>query len=163
MKNKVFFFILIALTSCADQHSVKTGLEGKPIPSFKLLLSDSVSYFDTKEITAGKPTVFFYFSPYCPYCKAQMEEITKRIEILKDIQFCIFTAGSFMDMKRFYSHFQLNKYPNILAGIDQNYFFGNYFKPKGVPYIVIYGKDKILREAFIGNIEGNTIKKVAEH
>jgi thiol-disulfide isomerase/thioredoxin len=152
----------IYLTGCFSKQPEKTGHEGKPLPSFKLLLLDSTTYFDTKDIPKDKPVVLFYFGPHCPYSRAQMEEIIEDINILKDIRFYFFTTWSFAEMKAFYKHYQLNKYSNIIMGQDYMNFFVEYFEAQGVPYMAIYGKDKILRKAFIGRIFGKQIKEVTE-
>ena len=157
----LLLFIVITVVGCYERKPEITGLEGKPIPSFKLLLSDSSTYFDTKTIPAGKPTVLFYISPQCPYCRAQMNEIIEDMDRLKNIHFYVFTAWPFTAMKQFYSNYQLNKYPNITAGIDYTNFFGKYFKASGVPYTAIYNKDKKLNAVFVGSIGVKEIKKSA--
>lgn len=154
--------LLIGLTSCFSRDPEKTGLEGKPIPSFSLLLADSTSYLNTQNIPSGKPVVFFLFGPHCTYSHAQMDEIIKYMSILKDIRFYLLTTAPFGEMKEFYNHYQLNKYSNITAGIDYTNFFGDYFEARGVPYLAIYRKDKRLHEAFIGKIDGRQIRDSAE-
>lgn len=157
---QILLAITVTIISChGSPKPIKTGLEGKLIPSFKLLLVDSSTYFDTKEIPNGKPVVLFYFEPYCPYSQAQMDEIIKKIETLNDIRFYIFTAWPYADMKKFYSHFQLNKFSNITTGIDPSHSFSKYFNPPGVPYLAIFGKDKKLIDAFVGSLHSEVIKK----
>jgi len=161
MKNAYFFIIIITLVGCFGKEPEKTGLEGKTLPSFKLFLADSTTYFDTKDIPSGKPVVLFYFGPHCPYSKSQMLEIINNMESLKDIRFYIFTTWSFRELKMFYSLHELKKYPNLVAGVDYTNFFANYFSAEGVPYLAIYGKDKRLKGCFVGKIDGNQIKSVA--
>lgn len=139
-----------------------TSLEGELLPSFKLLLPDSTTYFDTKDISGKQPVVLFYFSPRCPYCHQQMEEICKSAERLKHIRFYIFTVYPFPEMKIFYEQYQLKNFPNIAMGIDNELFFGNHFKTKQVPYMAIYGRDKRLKGAFLGKLYSRQIKAVAE-
>jgi hypothetical protein len=162
MRQIALLILGLYLAGCYSKQPEKTGLEGKPLPSFKLLLTDSTTYFDTKEITKGKPVALFLFGPHCPYSKAQMEEIIEDMDILKDIHFYIFTNWSFPEMKAFYSHYQVNKYPNITMGQDYKNFFVDHFEAKGVPYMAIYGKDLKLRKAFVGKIFGSQIKEIAE-
>jgi len=92
-----------------------------------------------------------------------MDEIIKNISSLKDIRFYVFTAWPFVEMKDFYRHYQLNKFPNVVVGLDYSNFFVDYFRAQGVPYMAIYGKDKKLKEAFVGNVYGKQIKEVAEN
>jgi thiol-disulfide isomerase/thioredoxin len=148
---------------CIERNSEKTGLEGTPLPSFDLLLTDSSTLFNTESIPKGKPTVLFYFAPRCPYSRAQMETIIEDMDMLRGLQFYIFTNVSFKEMKAFSEHYNLNKYPNVIVGQDRKHFFADYFKTPGVPYIAIYNRDKSLNKAFIGKIYSNLIKRVAEN
>jgi hypothetical protein len=161
---KAIFVILgiISLYSCLHKKPETTGLEGKSMPSFKVLLADSSTFFDTQNLRQGQPAVLFYFSPRCPYSRAEMEEIIKNIDRLKNIQFCIFTSFPFPEMKLFYRHYHLEKYQNIKTGIDCTDFFARYFNAHGVPYLAIYGNDKKLRNLFVGDVDGTQIREIAE-
>src|SRR5579872_191676 len=101
MKKLCFLALLTFLCGCFGKTPEKTGLEGKPLPSFKLLLTDSSTNFDTRNIPGDKPVVLFYFGPYCPYSRAQMEEIIKNMNQLQDVRFCLFTSYPFTQMKDF--------------------------------------------------------------
>jgi protein-disulfide isomerase len=161
MKTIIFLLSLIAFMACNTRRQpIKTNFDGKPLPAFKLLLTDT-TFMNTGNISAGKPAVLFYFNPNCPYCRAQMEDIVKNISSLKDIRFYIFTTWPFPAMRAFYNHYQLGKYPNISVGVDYTNFFIYNFKPKGTPYLAIYGKSKKLNEAFLGKINIDQLKEVA--
>jgi len=164
MKRIILALSVLSMFGCNNRlPSVKTGFEGKPLPEFNLLLNDSTTYINTANIPAGKPVVLFYFSPECPYCRAQMDGIIKDMTTLKDIRFYIFTSWPFPEMKAFYKHFQLNKYPNISVGVDYADFFAGHFKATGVPYMAIYQKDKKLNKAFLGNVNSKQIIEVAQN
>ncbi len=164
MKKITLALCLVTLFGCKNTRPpVITGFEGKPLPAFTLLLSDSVTYINTQNIPIGKPVVLFYFSPKCPYCRAEMSDIVKDITLLKNLEIYVFTNWSFSAMKQFYDEYQLNKYPNLKVGVDYaNYFEGN-FNAYGVPYIAIYRKDGLLNKAFVGKIDVQLIKDVAEN
>lgn len=152
-----------ALVSCNQTESVKTGLEGKQMPSFRLLLADSTTYLDTKDIPEGRPTVLFDFGPHCPYSRSQMTEIIKDMKDLKNINFYVFTSASFNEMKTFYEHYKLNNYSNIIAGIVTSHSFEEYFQVTGVPYLAIYDDDKKLKKSFEGKIYTKQIKKAIDN
>jgi thiol-disulfide isomerase/thioredoxin len=162
MKPIALLIILVGLAGCFNRDPEKTGLEGKMIPSFSFLLSDSTSYLNTQHIPSDKPVVFFDFGPNCSYSRAQMEEIIEDMGTLKDIRFYLLTAFPFSEMKAFYTHYQLDKYPNITVGVDSNNFFNDYFEIRGVPYLAIYGKDHKLNAAFIGKVPVRQIREIAE-
>ena len=159
---KYFIFLIIITYGCYSKKPEKTGLEGTTLPSFNLQLADSMTYINTKDIKTDKPIVLFYYGPNCPYSQAQMEEIIDNMSILKNIQFIVFTRWPFKYMKSFNTHYELNKFSNIITGTDYKNFFADYFKVQGVPYIAIYGQDKKLIKTFIGNINGKQIKNVTE-
>jgi len=161
MKPYILIFILALLTGCFGATPEKTGLEGKSLPVFNLLLTDS-TVINTSNIPAGKPMAFFFFSPYCPHCRAQTKEITEDMDRLKDIQFYFVSSFPMPDLKAFSKEFNLKKYPNITIGIDSANIGAEYFEIMGVPYMAIYGKDKRLNKTFMGKIYSSQLKKVAE-
>jgi thiol-disulfide isomerase/thioredoxin len=150
--------IIISLFGCNRVEPVRTGFEGKPLPSFKLLLSDSTTY-NMVDVKEEKPIILFYYSPDCPYCKAQMEEMIGNIEEFKNTQLYVITDRSYSEMKTFIKKYKLNKYRNIVAGIDINRFIEPYYSLSGVPFTAIYDKNKILKEAYIGKIKSKYISK----
>jgi thiol-disulfide isomerase/thioredoxin len=161
MKSTFVYALALIFVGCFGKEPENTGLEGKSLPSFKLFLEDSTTYFDTKDIPSGKPVVLFLFGPHCPYSKSQVEEIVNNMQSLKDIQFYFFTTWSFRELKQFYKMYDLKQHPNIVAGVDYTNFFADHFSAEGVPYIAIYGKDKKLKKAFIGKIKSSQIQSVA--
>ncbi|OQP45869.1 hypothetical protein A4H97_32010 [Niastella yeongjuensis] len=127
------------------------------IPSFKLLLVDSINYFDTRDIAKGKPFVIFYYRSNCPYSRALMDEIIKNMASFKNYQFIIATRSPFNQMKSFYTHFKLNKYKNFIAGLDIENVVPEYYNVKGVPFTAIFDNDKKLVCSFTGRIDGKVI------
>jgi len=158
---KALIILTTFLCSCNSQPVLRSGLEGKSIPYFDLLLVDSLTILNTASIPNGNPIMFFYFSPNCPYCRAQMQNIVDHDNTLKDIRFILLTSASFSEFKIFCNHYELAKYSNIVAGIDLSSFFGNYFKTKLVPYLAIYDKTKTLKQVRIGIMNCNEIKAIA--
>lgn len=152
MKFLLSTFLILMLFGCYSIEAEKTGLEGKPMPSFKILLGDSTQYFDTKNLEIGKPVVLFYYGPYCPYSRVQMEEMIDNMGIMKKYQFLVVTRSPLSAMQKFYAHYHLEKYHNITSGIDYTGFLGEYFKITGVPFTAIYDKDKKLLSAYEGKI-----------
>jgi peroxiredoxin len=159
MKYILLVIVMEIFIGCYSKESVKTGREGMPMPSFKLLLADGVTHLDTKDIPTGKPILFFYFGPSCPYSRSQISEIIKNLDLLKDIQLYVFTNSPINQFKQFYNDYHLNRYPSITAGIDFNNSFAGYFQAFIVPYLAIYQKDKTLKKVFIGKTPSNLLIK----
>ncbi|WP_349318799.1 redoxin family protein [Chitinophaga sp. MM2321] len=143
---------------CFTPPPFKSGLEGNKLPSFKLLLIDSITSFDTNVLSDGKAIVLFYFTPSCPYCRAQTSTMLANMDALKDIQFCLLTPAPFPAFKKFYTEYHLEKYNNITAGIDNNNSFGEHFKVTKVPYTAIYTHHKLLKQVIIGQIDAHKIR-----
>lgn len=164
MKNISLFLLHIALLGCfGKQPSVKTGREGQYMPAFDVLLMDSTTKFNTKNIPLGQPTVFFIFSPNCPFCRAQTTEIIEESKSLSKIQFYLLSNFPFPTLKKYYEEYQLKKYPNIIVAQDFDFFFTYYLHADVVPYFAIYGKDKLLKQALKGKINSNVIKDIANN
>jgi len=161
MKRVLVIVLLISSTACFNGSSSRTGLEGTKLPSFNLLLMDSITQFDTGRLPDEQPVVLFFVSPDCPTCRAQTEAIIANMESLKDIQFCVLTYAPFSAFKRFYKEYHLEKYSNITAGVDYNNFFIDYFKAEVVPYTAIYNSKKVLKEVLIGAADCSKIRNIA--
>jgi thiol-disulfide isomerase/thioredoxin len=162
MKQISLIFVVAVLFGCFGADPEKTGKEGKPMPAFSMLLIDSSTWIHSQNIPIGKPTVLFYFSPYCHYCIAQTKTITENIDKLKNIQFYFISYFPLSAVKNFYQEYQLAKYPNITAGLDSSNFVNNYFEIPAFPYLAIYGNDKKLNKTFVGSIYSSQLIKASE-
>ncbi|WP_205514600.1 hypothetical protein [Longitalea arenae] len=163
MKCIKYLIIGICILGCYSREPEKTGLEGKPFPSFDLLSIDSITKIKPNNIYKNEALVLFDFGPHCAYSRAQMEEIINNINILDKIQFILTTTWPYKEMKDFYAHYNLKKLRNVTIGLDYSNFVSYYFKSRGVPYTAIYGKDHKLRATYIGVIDAKLIKKIAEN
>jgi thiol-disulfide isomerase/thioredoxin len=146
---------------CYGKKPEKTGQEGKPMPAFNVLLMDSTTKLNMGGIPAGNPVVILLFSPYCPYCRAETEEIIDDMKSLKNIRFYFLSNFPFDPIKQYAEHYRLDKYKNITVGQDYGVYLPQHFNVAGVPYIAIYSKDKKLKEVFIGKTDINEIKNIA--
>jgi hypothetical protein len=161
MKKTMIVILLAALSGCYQNKAAKSDLEGKAMPSFNLLLKDSVTNLNTSAIPVGKPAVLVYIGTHCPYSRAEIQDIVDNMTELKDLHLYIFTADNFQAMKSFSAHYQLDKYPNVTIGRDTGNVFGKYISAMGVPYTAIYTKDKKLLKLFPGTIKASLIKETA--
>jgi thiol-disulfide isomerase/thioredoxin len=164
MKQSLIVMITITmLTGCFSREPEKTGKEGKPIPELNLLLTDSTTWLNIGQSNIKNPVVLFYFSPNCPYCKAQTKEIIEDIDKLKDIQFYFISSFPIPMLKAYNEEYNLAQYPNIITGKDTANAMGEYFEIVGVPYMAIYGKDKKLKKSFMGGkLYTSQIKKITQ-
>jgi thioredoxin-related protein len=161
MKNITIGLLLIWLFGCKETPAVKTGLEGKEMPAFNMLLMDSSSQLNTSSIPTGQPTIFFLFEPGCPYCRALTQEIIADTK-LRAIHFYLLSPNAYSQIKQYYDEYQLKKYPNLTVGQDYQSYLMNYFKAPGVPYLAIYGKDKRLKQVIIGKVGTTEIGDISQ-
>jgi thiol-disulfide isomerase/thioredoxin len=163
MKRITPVLLIILLLSCKDKGTdpFVTGMEKKPLPDLGILLPDSASYFNTSNIAAGKKVILFFYSPTCPHCRAQMREILKHINQYKDHQLCVLTWSDFPAMKEFNTYFNLQKYPNIITGIDTGFVVPRIYGITAVPFMAAFDKDKRLKSAYLGRMSSKTLLKAA--
>lgn len=151
---------IIWLTSCIQESpSIRTGLEGKQMPSFTFIQPDSDNKLFTNSIPPGHPSIFFLFNPYCPYCRAEVNDIMDHFDRFKDVNFFLISGFSIKEIKKFRNDYNLQRFPNIKIGSDPTNTFVNYFDVKAVPYFAIYDKDKRLKSALIGQVTLKELRK----
>jgi peroxiredoxin len=142
------------------QESFVTGMENKPLVNFNVLLPDSTTYFNTSNLPAEKKVVLFYYSPTCPYCRAQMREMLNHIERYQNVQLCVVTNGDFKSMKEFNDYFKLQAVPNIITGVDTGSVFARNYQVLSVPFTATFDEQKRLKSAYAGRITGKTLLRI---
>lgn len=163
MKNLILISIILSLCDCtnkAPSPSLITGYEGRPVPSINLLLLDSTTHINAKSWKLGMPLVLIDISPYCPYCRAMTQEIIEENKALSNIQFIFLSNFPLSDLNSYYKDYRLKEYPNITIARDYASYFGQYFKFPGVPCIAIYGKERLLKQVFVGKTSPDIIKDI---
>jgi thiol-disulfide isomerase/thioredoxin len=136
----------IMLIAARPPAKITTGLEGAPLPSFSMLLPDSLTHLNTADIPAGKQFVVVVFSPYCAHCQAAIKDIIRHIGRFDSTMIYFVTPYPFFDMRKFYRAFHVKKYPTIVIGSDPQNTLLRYFKSYTIPYITIYDARKKLKE-----------------
>jgi hypothetical protein len=152
--KRILAFIVTAYV-IIDCNSGKKS--GEALPSFDLLLVDSITHFNTAKIPEGKPVVLMYFSPDCSHCQNETRDIISNMNSLKEVLFYFVTNDPSEKLCDFDKMFKLYKYPNIILGRDYKYFFPGHFKNVAPPYSVVYDEDKIARAVFEGDSSVNQI------
>jgi peroxiredoxin len=155
-------FFLIVIWGCQGRKPVTTGREGQPLPVFNLQLMDSTSLASNAAAPQNKSVVLMFVSVHCPYCKAQLKSIRENMSALHNIHFIIASPESLIELNKFFDQQRLKKFRNITFGRDTAYYLSRYFKTTKVPFTAIYGKDKMLRHAYVGDIYADNIKRIAE-
>jgi thiol-disulfide isomerase/thioredoxin len=135
-------FIGITIATWAQNDVQPDYLKNPVVPEFRLLMQDSSTIFNTKDIPKGKPIVLIMFSPDCHHCEELTASIIKNIDKLKNTRIYMLTPMTISMIKPFYEKMELAKYKNILVGKDHEFFFPNYYKAYDIPFIAVYDKNK---------------------
>ena len=149
----------IILTAFRAPVKTRSGLEGRLLPEFSLLLSDSLTRLNTNDIPTGKPFIMLGFSPYCVHCQGEILDIIQHIKRFGDTTIYLVTAFPYSDMKKLYNAYHLAKYPNIVTGVDNKDFFLRYFKATAIPYAAIYDAKKRLKGVIIGQANADLLSR----
>ena len=128
-------------------------------PPFKLLKTDSSTFFTKADLKKKTPLLIMVFSPDCDHCKHETEELIKNIDRFKKIQILLTTWLPFDQMKKFYEEFQLSRFENITVAWDKSFFFVPFYALKNLPFLAFYDKEGKLISVFEGNLP---MDKVAE-
>jgi hypothetical protein len=161
MRYIISLTITIIIAGCFSKKPEKTTHQNQPLPNFDLFLADG-NYFNTGSIPSGKSVILFYFGPGCPYSHVQMDKLLKNKQKFKDTEFILFTTAPIGEMTWFYKKFKLNNYSNFKVGVDYKNFFREYFGTDGVPYLAVYGRDRLLNDAFRGETPINQLRMETE-
>ncbi len=149
----LFLFVSIGwltLTAAKTPALEKTGFEGRPLPSIDLVLADSVTHLNTKDIPEGKPFVIVGFSPYCPVCRREIKDILHNMKQFESVHIYLITYFPVTDLKYFYTNFQLAKYPNVTAAVDSGNVFLKNFHQHFIPFTTVYDSKKRLAQVIPG-------------
>jgi len=159
IKLVIITIIFLTLSGCLEHAPIKTGFEGKALPSFTFLLADTASSINTDSLNFEKPFVIFYFSPDCPYCRAQIRDIVKHNKELQNNKFLLITNYEKEQVQKVVKEFKIKDCKNIKVAIDSKSSFINYYYIPNVPYLAIYDKEKKFRNALIGRTDFKTIEQ----
>ncbi|WP_158618033.1 peroxiredoxin family protein [Chitinophaga lutea] len=121
------------------------------LPSIRLTALDGKSTFLTDSLTEQQPVVLLWFDPECPNCDAEIRSIINNMDSLRHVQFVFLSLVSVEQIRGFVKHHQLNTYANIKVGQDTKFEFPKLFDVSSVPVTAVYGKNKALRQVFLGS------------
>lgn len=151
----IFFLCFLSLISSCGEFN-KGNVKNEKMPSISLLLLDSMSVLNTRDLPTNDPVILFFFEPSCPYCRAETESILKNIGQFRNTQFCFISSASLKDVKDFELKYKLRQYGNIRVGIDTGYVYVDHFRITGVPHTSLYRKG-LLQKIFPSNVDAKRI------
>jgi len=152
MKQICFILCFIELFFSHCDRDYKATHDISVLPSFDMLLLDSITHLNAKQIPDGKPIVMMYFRPDCPHCRAETKSLVGNIELLKGIHIYFISGSTIDDIKTFNAQYHLTQYSNITIGKDYEHSFLNIFDPGSIPYMAIYDSNKKLVKIYKGEV-----------
>ena len=148
-------YAIIVLLAGTLLYGCKNPLES--MPDFELLLPDSTTILNTRNIPKDKISILIHFESDCLECQAQTSDILKNMDSLKSIQFYFLTTERFQRLSVFNKHYKIVNYPNIIAGQDFEKFFPKFIQIPSTPLLAVYDKNKKLRMVFNGRINAQEL------
>jgi hypothetical protein len=153
-------FTILALLFCtaaiAQYDTTAPYLKSKAVPTFKLLALDSVVFTQTI-LDNDKATIIMLFNPGCDHCQQQLKLLLSMPEIAVTTNLLLTSTEPLKKLQDFYTKFDLQKYPWIHIGKDYTYYLGGYYRPKTIPVLAFYNKQKQLTFFKQGNVPKNEI------
>ena len=161
MKYSLLFLTAIstALFTIAQDAPQPPYKRFPSVPPFKILLTDSSTYFTKENLDKKKSVMFMLFSPDCEHCQHEMEEIIKNIKSFDKTQLVLSTTRDFDQMREFYQQYGLDRFGNIIVGKDEAYMLPVFFGIHNLPFLAFYNRKKELISVFSGAMP---IEKVIE-
>ncbi len=155
----VFFAVLFLSTTAFSQYDTTPPyLKTKVVPNFVLLSIDSV-VFTQGVLTKNKNTIIMLFNPECGHCQEQLALLLTLPEVTKTTNLILATTEPLKKIKIFCDKYHLEKYPWIHIGKDPKYFFGVHYKPRTIPVLAFYNKQKQFTYFNQGNVKKKEIIK----
>ena len=160
MKNDLLAGVICFLlfnSALSAQDSLATDPPFKrfsTLPPVKLLLTDSTTFFEKKDLNKNTPALFILFNPDCKHCQIETDELVKNMDQLKKINVVMVTTQVFSKMKAFYEKYELANFKNVVVGQDIHYFLPVFYDIKNLPF---YDKKGNLIHVFEGNM---TLQKI---
>jgi len=147
----IFVLPILFLISCHSERAKNSEIQ--ELPEFKMLLTDSVSLFEAKNLASGKPTILLFFKPDCSHCRKETKEILEHLQSLKDAQILMLSNAEIPDIRIFSMHFKLDQYKNFTIGRDYERSFYKIFHPSSVPFMAIYDRQKKLLKIYSDDVD----------
>ncbi|MCR6721602.1 MAG: hypothetical protein NVV59_15265 [Chitinophagaceae bacterium] len=132
--SSLLLFLSVSLFAQVPDNPLPPYKQFPTAPPVKLLLADSTTVYTRDDLPKKKAVLFMLFSPECDHCRHQTDSILANINKFKNIQIVMATVLPFERLKRFYNEYQLEKYPNIVAGRDFQFLLPPFFKPTACLY-----------------------------
>lgn len=147
----------VIVTKLQTKKAAEAQVEN--LPDFKFFTLDKAP-FTRSNIQKGKPVLVVHFHPECENCQWAAKEMKGKMDLLSDVQVLMVSSADPVKVKEFMSHFELDKYSQVIPLLDSEFTFFKTFGISIVPLEMIYNKDHKLVKYYKGEVRIETIVKL---
>lgn len=151
LMNKIVLYIFLCLSGnlvIGQTNKAIMTARQTDLPPFSIIKVPDSSRFEKVNLQKNKAVMIMVFSPDCDHCQHKVKEIQANIKLFKNIQIVMVSNLGYNYINRFYTEFNMAKYPGIIMGMDYRYMIGNFFTISSVPAIFLYNKNGKFVKAF---------------
>ncbi len=152
--------ISLAATAQADTAPKPLYLVTRQVPSFKLLLLDSATYYLKSDLKQKKATCIIYFNPDCEHCITELTHLSDSASYTPNIQYILASYAPLYLIKKLDSTLQLSAKRNIVVGRDERYTIPSFYKVRFTPFVALYAKLGGLLQVYQGGTSIANLKRV---
>ena len=143
--------LLFCLITFAQSDSDQAPYLRYPtVPPFNLLKTDS-TMLTKNDLHKNRQTLVMFFSPDCPHCQHQTEDLLADFSSFKNTDIVMATYQPFEEMVAFKAKYKLAEHPNIMIGRDEKFFLVPYYRMHNLPFLALYDRRGKLITTFEGN------------
>ena len=119
-------------------------LKDTEMPDFRILETDSTTYFNTSSIPKGKKSVLIFFDPGCSHCISFLDKLFPAMDSFKKVNFYMMSViKDISKLQKFKEDFHISNYKNIkVVGKDVDFFFITHYGIQRFPGAAIYDQHK---------------------
>lgn len=135
-----------------DNSLVDARIGAKLIEINSLTSNDTV--FTSKNIPVNNNVILFLFNPGCGHCADAARIIKNNLNKLKNTTIVFVTGNNLHgNLKEFMQSIELTEKEGIIVSTELGDITKKIFLQKGIPQVMVYGKDKRLQKIFFKEIE----------
>lgn len=136
---------LFALNASAQTFDPNAPfMKDKNFPTFSIT-STTGKEVTNKSIPKYRYNLILIFSPDCPHCEHEAEELSKNAAKFTNV---LFIWDSFRDMpaiKNFAVKYKLEGKANVIVGRDGDFTLPTFFRPRMTPFVALYDNGKFVK------------------
>lgn len=147
------FLVSLSLQAQDGNDNSAPYKKDSSLPSFRILQTDSTTWFTRDQLPASNYTIIIYFSPDCGHCQYEAKEMVRNMDSLKNTFLVWVSYKSITEIKLFSQLYGLDRFKNVRIGRDPLYGIPSFYQVKFTPFIAVYNKKKLFLKAWETGVE----------